>query len=81
MTKQIGDITISEEAINKPKLNIESITRIFANYVLNYKASHTSTIIGIFGKWGRGKTFFYNFKRNLVFIHNIFTFFVPKPIV
>ncbi|AXK48571.1 putative membrane protein [Aliarcobacter trophiarum LMG 25534] len=48
---------------HKPKLNIESITRIFANYVLNYKASHTSTIIGIFGKWGRGKTFFYNYLK------------------
>ncbi|WP_372617119.1 P-loop NTPase fold protein [Aliarcobacter sp.] len=48
---------------HKPKLNIESITKIFSNYVLNYKSSHTSTIIGIFGKWGRGKTFFFNYLK------------------
>jgi len=42
-----------------PKLNITKIAEVFSNFILNYQSSDTSTILGIFGKWGRGKTFFY----------------------
>ncbi len=43
----------------KPLLGIKTIAKVFSQYIIEYKSEYTSTIIGIFGKWGRGKTFFY----------------------
>ena len=40
-------------------LNIKSVSKVFSKYIVKYNAEYTSTIIGIFAKWGRGKTFFY----------------------
>lgn len=42
-----------------PALNVGNIAEVFANYLVNYNSEHTSTLIGIFGKWGRGKTYFF----------------------
>lgn len=42
-----------------PVLNIKSVSKVFSKYIIKYNAEYTSTIIGIFAKWGRGKTFFY----------------------
>jgi hypothetical protein len=42
-----------------PVLNIKSVAKVFSKYIIKYNAESTSTIIGIFAKWGRGKTFFY----------------------
>ena len=44
---------------HKPALNIINIAKEFSKYIIKYSSEHTSTIIGIFGQWGRGKTFFY----------------------
>lgn len=43
-----------------PALNVVNIANVFANYLVNYNSQHTSTLIGIFGKWGRGKTYFFD---------------------
>ncbi len=42
-----------------PALNVRTIAKVFSNYLVHYNTKHTSTLIGIFGKWGRGKTYFY----------------------
>ncbi len=44
----------------KPVLNISSVAKVFSKYIINYNSEYTSTIIGIFAKWGRGKTFLFN---------------------
>lgn len=44
---------------HKPVLNVVKIATVFAKFVKNYSHENTATMIGIFGKWGRGKTFFY----------------------
>lgn len=43
-----------------PGLNIENIAKAFSAYLTNYSSDQTSTLVGIFGKWGRGKTYFYD---------------------
>ncbi len=42
-----------------PALNIEKIAKVFSLYLVNYNSEDTSTILGIFGKWGRGKTYLF----------------------
>lgn len=41
-----------------PILKVKEQVKIFSNYLLNYSSSYTTTMVGIFGKWGRGKTLF-----------------------
>jgi len=43
----------------KPGLKITKIAKVFSTYIVNHSADNTSTLIGIFGRWGRGKTFLY----------------------
>lgn len=43
-----------------PALNVISIAKVFAKYLINYNSKHTTTLIGIFGMWGRGKTYFFD---------------------
>lgn len=43
-----------------PALNVEKIAKVFAKYLINYNSKHTTTLIGIFGMWGRGKTYFFD---------------------
>jgi hypothetical protein len=44
----------------EPALKVKEIAKVFSSYLLNYSSEHTTTLIGIFGKWGRGKTLFCN---------------------
>lgn len=43
-----------------PGLNVVSIAEVFAKYLMNYNSKYTTTLIGIFGMWGRGKTYFFD---------------------
>ena len=43
-----------------PALNVVNIAKVFAKYLMNYNSKHTTTLIGIFGMWGRGKTYFFD---------------------
>lgn len=43
-----------------PALNVVSIAKVFAKYLMNYNSKYTTTLIGIFGMWGRGKTYFFD---------------------
>lgn len=40
-------------------LNIDKIAAVFGEYIINHNSDSVSAMIGIFGKWGRGKTTFY----------------------
>lgn len=42
-----------------PSLNVTAISKVFAEFIRNYSHEETATMMGIFGRWGRGKTFFY----------------------
>jgi len=41
-----------------PILKVKEQVKVFSSYLLNYSSKYTTTMIGIFGKWGRGKTLF-----------------------
>ncbi|MDP3022017.1 MAG: P-loop NTPase fold protein [Sulfuricurvum sp.] len=40
-------------------LNADKIAAVFGEYIINHNSDSVSAMIGIFGKWGRGKTTFY----------------------
>lgn len=40
-------------------LNVDLLAKVFSQYIHNFRVKDSSTMIGIFGEWGRGKTFFY----------------------
>lgn len=44
----------------EPGLDIHKVADVFSKYIINHNADNTSTLVGIFGKWGRGKTYFYD---------------------
>jgi hypothetical protein len=52
----------------KPSLNVEAQVAIFLKLIKAISSSNENgLLLGIFGKWGRGKTFFWNeFKRKLL---------------
>lgn len=56
---------VSEKKFSKmtddhsPALEVTAIANVFAEFIKNYSHEDSSTMIGIFGRWGRGKTFFY----------------------
>lgn len=43
----------------EPAFNVEKIASVFANHLKNLKHEN-GQMIGVFGKWGRGKTYFIN---------------------
>lgn len=61
-TKNIGQATTDKilDKHSNPILNIKSVAKVFSTYIIKNNSEYTSTMIGIFAKWGRGKTFFYN---------------------
>lgn len=63
------------DKFTKPVLNIESVAKVFSKYIINYNSEYTSTIIGIFAKWGRGKTFFYELLKKEIEKKNKKTYF------
>lgn len=42
----------------KPTFQVEKIAKVFANHLKNLK-DESGQMVGIFGKWGRGKTYFF----------------------
>lgn len=40
-------------------LNADKIAAVFGEYIINHNSDSVSAMIGIFGRWGRGKTTFY----------------------
>ena len=48
--------TIKDDLVN-PCFNVETIASVFAEHISNMK-NESGQMIGIFGKWGRGKTYF-----------------------
>mgnify|MGYP003606255585 CR=1 FL=1 len=53
-----------------PALNVVSIASVFANYLMNYNSKYTTTLIGIFGMWGRGKTYFFDKVKEYIISKN-----------
>lgn len=53
-----------------PALNVVSIAKVFAKYLMNYNSKYTTTLIGIFGMWGRGKTYFYDKVKDYIISKN-----------
>lgn len=49
-----------------PSLNVVNIAEVFAKYLMNYDSKYTTTLIGIFGMWGRGKTYFFEKVKNYI---------------
>lgn len=49
-----------------PALNVVNIANVFAKYLMNYNSKYTTTLIGIFGMWGRGKTYFFDKVKNYI---------------
>jgi len=47
---------IIDSSIN-PTFNVEKIAKVFANHLINLK-HESGQMVGVFGKWGRGKTYF-----------------------
>lgn len=64
---------ISDKVFNKmtddhaPALEITTVATVFSKFIVNYSHEDTATMIGIFGQWGRGKTFlFKEVKKSLI---------------
>lgn len=53
----IFDGGIVDNEIN-PTFDVEKIAQVFANHLKNLK-DESGQMVGIFGKWGRGKTYFF----------------------
>ncbi len=53
-----------------PALNVVSIAKVFAKYLMNYNSKYTTTLIGIFGMWGRGKTYFFDKVKDYIVSKN-----------
>ncbi len=53
-----------------PALNVVSIAKVFAKYLMNYNSKYTTTLIGIFGMWGRGKTYFFDKVKDYIISKN-----------
>ena len=53
-----------------PALNVEKIAEVFAKYLMNYNSKYTTTLIGIFGMWGRGKTYFFDKVKDYIISTN-----------
>jgi hypothetical protein len=53
-----------------PALNVVSIAKVFAKYLMNYNSKYTTTLIGIFGMWGRGKTYFFDKVKDYIISTN-----------
>lgn len=57
--------TISIDEIIEPKLEVHTIARELTGIVDNLK-KNKGQMIGIFGSWGRGKTFLYNYMKDWI---------------
>ena len=53
-----------------PALNVVNIAKVFAKYLMNYNSKHSTTLIGIFGMWGRGKTYFFDKVKDYIISTN-----------
>ena len=53
-----------------PALNVVNIAKVFAKYLINYNSKYTTTLIGIFGMWGRGKTYFFDKVKDYIISTN-----------
>ena len=65
--------SISDKIFNKmtddhaPALEVTTVAVVFSKFIVNYSHEDTATMIGIFGQWGRGKTFFFKeVKKSLI---------------
>ncbi len=69
ITYLTGGSISSNSTDNLPvALDIDKIAAVFGEYIINFNPKNNSTMIGVFGKWGRGKTTF--FKQIEQYINN-----------
>lgn len=63
------DFTINDDAI-EGVINIHKITEEFSKILIGLSKVEKGNLVGIFGKWGRGKTFFLRHIKEYIKKHN-----------